>query len=234
MITSAGGLSSKEKTITMLWDVGLALFMAIAFFLASKDRYVALFRTDLRLFLGSLVLAALSVTLFFLYAFATRREIGLLSIYLNEADVPKLGSKPYVVVLLLAVYFGLLVNFSHNIVVFASILVTYNLVDIWGVRVATEKVKLPLRKTMEAGPSPEVQNGARVLHEYFSRPMIERISTLMFFDFVALLLAVLSKYEAGLSQILAPAAYIVVCANIAIGEFVIWRWRKFRDSQLPD
>jgi hypothetical protein len=71
---------------------------------------------------------------------------------------------------------------------------------------------------------------------YLDMPQMERAATIMFFSFVALSMALAGNASQSLAttEWLRAAAYLVVIANIAISEVVIWRWRKTRDDVLGE
>jgi hypothetical protein len=184
--------------------------------------------------LGVLLLCVI-VLLIFRWIFAVAGEMRMLETYFRDYIPPQPG-KVHMWTVLFAVLLGVMGYYADRIEVFASLFVLYNLGDLWAHALRDKQLKSVLRH-IAAQPDPDQSKPrAAILQYYLDRPQVHRSATMMFFTFIALLLAQASLLcgEVAARPWLQVGAYGVIIINITISEIVIARWRRARDADLED
>ncbi|PKK82320.1 MAG: hypothetical protein CVT49_14440 [candidate division Zixibacteria bacterium HGW-Zixibacteria-1] len=116
----------------MLWAAGMAITFFLAALIPSWDKYARLFTSDLVLFIESATLGLITFLLFLRYAIASHHELTMLAQYLNESTAPRIKAKTYLVIFLLAIFFGFLISFTDNLQIYTGVYLLYILFDLWG------------------------------------------------------------------------------------------------------
>ena len=210
--------------LTLLWTAALAITFFTTSVLQSWTKYSELIEKDPWHFALSAMLALLSFGLFILYAIATHHELNLLYDYLKEDEVPRIMPRVYLVIFGLALVFGILIAVSDRIIIYSSILVAYNLFDLWGSWQVTRTVDHLVRIRLIGSLGQEEREAVETIrHYYLDHPTLPRIVTIMFCNWITVCLS-LAYYFTGLPPY-RISAYIVVILTIVIGEVVIHWWR---------
>jgi len=218
----------KFETLSMLWQVGLGLTMTLAIFLASRDKFAALFQNDRVHFVESISLAFITLLLFFSWAFSSHKDLRILADYLNETISPPLGFQPYLVVLAVAIFLAFLINMSDQIIIYSGAMAIYCIFDMWAANLLKAKIRKPIEAQIENNESICSKRAAEALRiHFFGKPHVERIATLMFINCTVFALALASHYEQGTTSLaLRNLAYIILLLGIVVEEVVLWIWRR--------
>lgn len=184
------------ETLTLLWGAGLAITFFMATLIPSWNKYIELYHSDQVHFFLSAILAFTTFVLFILYAIESHYEMTMLSQYLEEESVKRIRPNIYIVIFALAIFFGILITISDKILFYTSFIVVYNILDMWG----GWQVLKPLRTLIDTELKRELTNDIKNIINaidfyYFKNPYIQRIVTILFFNWVALALAIINKYE---------------------------------------
>ena len=210
--------------MTLLWTTGLALTLFAASAFQSWPKYTNLLKQDPFHFILSILLALFSFGLFVAYAIATHYELNILKDYLDEKDVPRVMPKTYLVVIGLAILFGALISVSDKLVIYSSIMVSYNLFDLWGCWQVAKQIGSPLEKKLAISQDkPYKQALQNIKYFYFGNPIFPRIVTIMFINWIVVCLSL--AYFLTNNELLRNIGYIIILINIAVGEIIIHRWR---------
>lgn len=112
----------------------------------------------------------------------------------------------------------------------------YSVGDMWAQKLRDTQLKPAFRPTGNERGDPLSPKQRAIEHYYLERPQTERCATIMFFSFAALSLALSgnASHSDAVKDWLHVVAYLIIIANIAISEVVIWRWRNARDAVLGD
>lgn len=222
------------ETLTLLWGSGLAITFFIATLIPSWNKYIELYYFDQVHFFLSAILAFTTFILFILYAIASHYEMTMLSQYLEEESVKRVRPHTYIVIFALAIFFGILITISDKILYYSSFIVIYNLLDMWGVWQLLKTLRTLIDKELKKELPKNIKDIINAIDfYYFKNPHLQRIVTILFFNWIALALAIISKYEkAPFSYYARNSSYIIIILNIIIWEFVIYGWRKKRDRAI--
>jgi len=223
------------KKLELCFNIGFAVILTTVLTAFAKDRFVSLWPVDLSpsycsKFLGVILLIEI-IVLLFLWTFAVWNEMNILKKYFFKY-IPQQPYQVAVWTVMFCLVLGLLGKFSDRIVVCSAIFAIYGLGDIWGQKIRNNQLKDVLRKM---GKDKYEETPTQVIKSfYLERPQLERSASIMFFSFVGLMLAQASLFNESTlkGKWLECSAYLVVILNIAIGEIVIYRWRRQRDKIL--
>jgi hypothetical protein len=221
------------ETLNYLWAAGLAITLAVAFGIYTLSRYGDLVRENKRLLVSALALSATTMLLFARYLTSTHHELGLLEEYLSPTSAPRIGPSVYYNIFLLAILFGVLIAVSHLLLIYSALIILLNLADLWGGWQGKGKISPVFDKKLAQSLSPRDRKIIEIIrHHYLENPTLERVATMMFFNWMAFSLALVAYYQ----RINWPRdlAYLIVILNILVGEFIIHRWRTRRDRKLKE
>ena len=214
------------ESLYVLWGVSIALTLfAVGFFL-SWSEFRSLLASDRLHFALSAILALMTFALFWAYLAATFNELNLLDHFLGEKPIPRVKPKVIVIAFGLAILFGALIAVSRELILYAAILVLYNLFDFWGNWEVAKQIRSPIEKKLQTKGNDDSKAGLGIMHAfYFGYPVLPRIATIMFVNWIVVCCA-LSYYFTNESTF-RTVGYCLLIANIAIGELVVhyWRWR---------
>jgi len=221
--------SKKRRTyesFTLLWTTGLAITLFATSAFQSWSKYTNILKQDLSHFILSILLALFSFCLFVAYAIATHHELILLKdyIYIDEDNVTRVMPKTYLVIIGLAILFGALIAVSDKLVIYSSIMVAYNLFDLWGGWQVAKQIGLLLEKKLAITQDEKYKHALQTIkHFYFGNPTLPRIVIIMFFNWIVVCLSL--AYYLTNNELLRNIGYIIILINIAAGEIIIHRWR---------
>lgn len=223
---------SVSQTLVLLWGIGLTVSFAVAALILGWSSFLDLLRRDPKLFFESILLAVTTFALFVMYAVATHSEIDLLKEYLDESSLDRPRHRVYYTIVLLGVFFGLLIALTRYIIPYLILMLLYDLTDLWGgrqVRVAV--LRLIDQELRQRKPTESERKVLDHLHRFYAeRPTFERIATVMFVNWIALTLAIVSALAANEWAWLRELAFAIAIINIIVAEAVIFRWRRQRDD----
>jgi len=132
--------------------------------------------------------------------------------------------KTYIVIILLALVFGVLVATSDRILLYSSVLVVYNLADLWGGWQVARMLDPMLKRVEAKDLDPEDRVAIDTIRGfYFGYPTLPRIVTMMFFNWIAVCFALSFRFTGQSSY--RTTAYIIVLLTMISGETVIQWWR---------
>ncbi|MFA5353643.1 MAG: hypothetical protein WC291_05395 [Thermodesulfovibrionales bacterium] len=226
--------TSSFETLNTLWMTALAITFFVATLIPSWGKYIEIFQKDKMHFAESTTLAIVTFILFLRYAIACHYELGMLADHVDESSAPRIRAKTYVVIMSLALFFGVLISVSDKILIYAVLIVIYNLIDLWG-GFQVQKILRPLidERIGAEKSQQEIEILRTIDCYYFQNPTLQRIVTIMFVNWIAVCSALISSYEEkGLSQIYRDIAYLILVLNIIISELFIFIWRKKRDNAI--
>jgi len=232
-------IANRWKFLEWLFALGVAIVIATGVFVVSRAKFAKLwpptpdplYYSDV---LGILLLVEI-VILIFRWVLAVRGEMRMLERYLGDF-LASLPIQIYVWTIIFSILLGTLGYLSGNILACSAIFVAYSLGDIWGHRIRNNQIKRALGQTDKASFDSQASGWKAIEHFYLERPQLERSATMMFFSFVALLLAQASRFTSSTPNgpWLGCAAYVVLILNIAVTEYVIYKWRRWRDRDLGE
>ncbi|MEW5924032.1 MAG: hypothetical protein AB1746_08600, partial [Candidatus Zixiibacteriota bacterium] len=229
-----GGTDSKSyQTLNMLWAAGMAITFFLAALIPSWEKYTRLFSVDFVLFLESSILGLITFILFLRYAIASHHELTMLEEYLNGSTAPRVKAKTYLVIFLLAVFFGFLISYTDSLEIYTSVYLLYILFDLWG-GWQVQVILRPLIDKRLAGNISEKDRKIIIEIEkfYFKHPVLQRIVTLMFVNWIVICLAIIAYMTTNENlSFLRNLGYILLIANIIWGEILIFLWRYKRDRE---
>lgn len=234
-------ITSRWNVIERLFQFGCGIILASVFLSFSHDRFIELWPPTLSPTYYSKVLGILLlleiIALLFRWFIACFGEMRMIKKYFEDF-IPIQPIQVYISTIVLAVILGILGAFSNNIFVCSAILALYNCGDIWAHKIRNNQLKEAFQEINTTKYSEDNRREAwnAIGHFYLERPQLERSATLMFFSFVGLLLAQASIFKSSTSigTWLECAAYIVILLSIAVGEFLMYRWRRSRDKILHE
>jgi hypothetical protein len=215
------------ESLNALWGIAMAITLAAASVSLSWSEFAALLRVDHVHFILSTLLAIVTFGLFCAYAIATHSELNLFNDYLGESVIPRVKPRIYVLTFALAILFGTLIALSRNLLAYSAVMVTYNLFDLWGNWELGRHIGPPLEKQLQAEQNEEQKEALQIMKDfYFGNPTLPRIVTIMFVNWIVILLA-LAHIHTG-TEVLRTSGYVLLLANITLGEIVVhrWRWRS--------
>lgn len=211
-------------SLSTLWAISLGLFLAVTTLSLSWNKYISLMQTDKDLFILSSLLALFSLGLFIAYATATNHELNLLKDYLSEGQIPRIMPKTYLAAFGLAILFGILISVTENLLVYSSIMVSYNFFDLWGNWQVSKHIGPAIDNKLKTAKSTKLKQDLQTINDfYFRNPTLPRIVTIMFMNWIVVCLAL--TYIFTKNELLRNAGYILLFVNIAIGEIVVHYWR---------
>jgi len=180
-------------------------------------------------FFFSIFLAIVAFSLFIIYAIETYRELNLLNDYLDAKLSPRVKSKTFLTILILAIFFGILISTSHLIIAYSLILVTYNLFDLWGGWQVSKAIKPLIEKKLKKEVHNEEREIVTALYDYyFNNPTSQRVVTIMFFNWGAVCIGIIFYFLQ--ETLYRNIAYLLIISNVIIGEIIIYIWRRKRDK----
>jgi hypothetical protein len=236
---TADTAASRWYKVKWLFQVACFIAATTIVLALSKDRLLKLFPPMLtREYLIYVLENTLLITviiLILLWVFAVNGEMEMLQKYFREyiRSQPRQVS---VYAILFSFLLGVLGWAADNIIAFSLIFAVYAVGDMWGQWLRNRQLKEALRQIAREGSDNETLTSKRQAIEryYLERPQMERSATVMFFAFVALSLALVGNASNSIEtkDWLHAAAYVIIIADVAISEIVIWRWRKIRDAVL--
>jgi len=181
---------------------------------------------------SSVLLALCTFGLFCAYIIATHRELNLLNNYLGENVIPGINAKTYWVTFGLAILFGALIALSRNLLAYSAVMVTYNLFDLWGNWQVAKTIGPPLERKLQIKQDKGLRRSLQTIRDfYFGNPTLPRIVTIMYMNWIVVCLAL--AYFLTDKDSLRTYGYVLLLANITIGELIIhrWRWRSISKLQ---
>ena len=201
-----------------------SIFFALLF--TSIPTYAELRLDNLPHFVVSIVLALLTFCLYCIYIISTHYEFDLLQNYIDDSDLTRVTPKNYFVAIGLAILFGTLMASAHNILLYAIIMVHMNMFDVWGGWQVARRLEPAFERAIESSEknAKRIEEINTLKSYYLDNPTLPRVVTLLYANAVVVCLAIVYSYNAN--DTVHIASYILLTANIAIGEFVIFRWRK--------
>lgn len=222
------------ETLNYLWAAGLAITLAVAFGIYTLNRYGDLVRENKRLLASALALSVSTAVLFVRYLTSTHHELGLLEEYLSPTSgTPRVGPSVYYNVFILSVSFGVLIAVSHLILVYCGLMIILNVADFWGGWQGKRNIMPLFDKKLSQRVSPKNRQIIEIMRcHYLGNPTLERVATIMFFNWVAFSLALVAHYES--LEWCRDLAYVIVILNILVSEVVMYRWRKNRDRKIAE
>ncbi|MDH3997434.1 MAG: hypothetical protein OET90_01225, partial [Desulfuromonadales bacterium] len=203
------------ETLTLLWSTALTFTLFATSVFQSWDKFTALMHKDFIHFILSISLALLSVVLFFAYITATHHELNLLKDYINEDDVQRIMPKTYFTIFGLALLFGAFIAVSDKLLIYSSIMVIYNLFDIWGGWQVAKKLKNPIEKKLkESCDRYQTKSLQRIKAFYFEKPTIPRVVTLMFINWIVVCMSIAHYYSGN--EYFRSLGYIIIITNVLV------------------
>ncbi|MGH7800156.1 MAG: hypothetical protein ACREOW_05935 [Thermodesulfobacteriota bacterium] len=232
-------ITHRWKLLETLFGLGVTIVVATGLVVLYRAKFAKLwpptpdplYYSDV---LGILLLVEI-VILIFRWVLAVMGEMRLLKQYLTDFLAPQ-PIQIYVWTIIFSILLGTLGYLSDNILACSAIFVAYSLGDIWGHRIRNNQLKRALGQTDKASLDSRASAWKAIELFYLERPQLERSATMMFFSFIALLLAQASRFTSSTSNgpWLGCAAYVVLILNIAVTELVIYKWRRLRDRDLGE
>ena len=217
------------KTYKILWAIGLSFVFFTASTIQSWRKFSEIYYIDRIHFFFSIFLAIVAFSLFIIYAIETYRELNLLNDYLDAKLSPRVKSKTFLTILILAIFFGILISTSHLIIAYSLILVTYNLFDLWGGWQVSKAIKPLIEKKLKKEVHNEEREIVTALYDYyFNNPTFQRVVTIMFFNWGAVCIGIIFYFSQ--ETLYRNIAYLLIISNVIIGEIVIYIWRRKRDK----
>ena len=172
----------------------------------------------------TILLALVTFFLFFVYIMATHHELHLLNYQIGDNAIPLMKPSIYVVSFGLAILFSALFASCRNLLVYAAIMVVYNLFDLWGNFEVLKKIGPPLEKKLALAKTQAEREPLQTLRSfYFERPTLQRIVTIMFMNWVVVCLGLVFLLTRDAS--FRNAGYVLLMLNIIGGEVVVHTWR---------
>jgi hypothetical protein len=224
--------TSPSKTLQYLSAGAFMIVLFVAALIASWNKYVEMFEHDQLHFFESAILALLTFGLFIRYWIACNDELSMLTYYLDEPPTLRVKSKTYAVIILLAIFFGILMSSADRIIVYAALIVTYSLLDMWGSWQVLRAIEPLIDHKLATAEGDQRKIVLYIRKYYFSNPTLQRIVTIMFASWIALVFAIMARYEKERSVSYEAVAYSILILNIVISEAVIALWRKKRDDAI--
>ena len=223
--------------IDHLFQLGVALVFFTVVFAFSRERIKDLWPpSNSPIYYSKLlgvVLLVVIVLLVLRWILSVMGEIRMLKWYMKDS-IKSQPIKAYLWTILFSIFLGTMACFSSNITVCSAAFAIYSCFDVWGQKIRNTQLAKGL-VSMDADERKDKEKELNVIKCYYlEKPQIERSVTLMFFSFVGLLFAQASLFqsEATIKAWLECAAFVVVIANITVGELIIFRWRRARDKDL--
>jgi hypothetical protein len=179
---------------------------------------------------------ALATTgLYFLWVFATGKEIGMLKNYLwRFLPSPPKGENVAVYGLMIVIV-GMALTVKWP-VAYGGCLVVFKILEVWGIRLRDTRLKQMLLDARQTPRTDEIDLGAlNAIERYYTkRPQMELAVTVGYLGFAGVLLGVLALLwpSHAMRPILTVAAYTTVIVALLVGELVYLSWRRTRDRDL--
>ncbi|MHB8910699.1 MAG: hypothetical protein ACYDAA_17635 [Syntrophales bacterium] len=228
------------KNMEWLLSAACTIIVGVVLIVFTQDRWGLLWPVNMTLEYLSMVLGSLllvtTLVLIWRYVFAVQGEMRMLRVFLEEF-VPAPPPILNMFTVLFSVLLGILAYFSNNILIFTILFVMYNLGDLWGQSMRDKGLREAFHSAKTGSANRNRHNVLRAIELYYlERPQLHRTTSIMFFSFVALILAVLSREESEsfMGLWFECGAYVVVEFNIIISEVIIFRWRRARDVVLGE
>lgn len=204
--------------------VGLGITTAI--FVTSKDHLIGLFNDDKLHGLLSIALLLVSALWFYRYLMAALEEFSVLSL---EFDVEEIfTASPLIIVVGLAVLFGLLMGYSSDILIYACVGVILSILDLMGSNIVLTKLALLWeQKLFTSAPSKR----ARVMFDYYHTHLNFfrlGIMVLIFCSSVGIAVASRFTHDKNLMYV----AYGMLIGASIISEVILDLWRRERRHSL--
>ncbi len=213
-----------HESLTLLWATGLAITLFVTSVFQSWSKYADILKQDVVYFIFSMLLAIFSFGLFIMYAIATHHELNLLKDYLGEEDIPRVMPKTYLVIIGLSVLFGILIAVSDKLIIYSSIMVCYNLFDLWGGWQVSKQIGPSIDKKLASNQNKAYKQSLQTIKQfYFTMPTLPRVVTIMFINWIVVCLSL--TYLLTSNELFRNTGYIILLMNIAFGEVIIHRWR---------
>lgn len=220
-------------SIVNSWNIGIGLTLSVAAFFLGKSKFVVLYQENIYHFFSTLSLSIIALFQFFIYYIQTGREMTLLHNYIDADSIPRLKGKVYFTILGLAIVFGLLIAFSDDILIYCSVLLTFNFLDSMGeIQISaytSDRISIELHKTK----SKKDKNTFEALKEYFNYRNIFTIQFLSYtVNWIALVFAILFNFNH--LELFRMIATTIIILNMIIGEIILHSRRFKRDKKLDD
>ena len=221
--------NSPYKTYITLWAIGLSFVFFTAATIQSWTKFSEIYLIDKIHFFLSISLAVVAFFLFIIYSIETYRELNLLNDYLDSKLSPRVKSKTFLTILILAIFFGTLISISHLIIAYSLILVVYNLFDLWGGWQVKKIIRPLIKNKLKKEVHKEEREIVTALYDYyFNNPTFQRVVTIMFFNWGAVCISIIFYFLND--SLYRNIAYVLIIFNIIIGEIIIYIWRRKRDK----
>ena len=222
--------TSPSQTLRYVSAIGLTMVVAVVSLLGSFKQFEELLKHDTLHFGESVGLVILSIGLFLQYWWNSSYELDMLTEHLGELNTPRIKIQTYIVIICLGIFFGILISFSHKILIYCVFIIVYSLFDLWGSWQVLKSIAPLIKKRLGVEKLDQERRIIETIHEYyFSNPTLQRIVTIMFFSWIAFAFALLAIYEKSSSRILQFVAYLTIGLNIVVSELIITIWRRRRN-----
>lgn len=207
----------------------MVITVSVVSIMLSKGKFVALFQHNLVIGIFSIILLLTTIALFFLYLSAVRHELDLLESSFNSDKTKGITGYAFPIGIALGAFFGFLIAYSTNILIYAALAAGYSTVDLIGQSNVIRNVNIFIREGIFRPPTGKKE--ADILFDYYiKRPLSTKISLTLVSFSAAFVLAGFSRLEG--QKYLEYIAYGLVVLTIVIGERAIFIWRRARDRRL--
>ena len=224
--------TSPSQTLKYLSALALGMVIPVVKLLSSFSEYEQMFELDKLHFFESVGLGLITCGLLLQYWWNSSYELDMLTDYLEEEVTLRIKIKTYCVIIFLAIFFGILISFSHKILIYCMGIIIYSLLDVWGTWQLGKTIEPLIKKRSEKSNGEERKTIETIYDYFFKNPYVQRILTIMFVNWIAFTLALIARYEKSLSRTLEFSAYVIVGLNIIVSELIITKWRRKRNVNL--